>query len=386
MTSGAHHRAGATELRKLLGAILSIGADLDLRAVLQRVVETAVELVGARYGALGVVDPSGTHLVEFLTVGVDAETRRAIGAPPTGRGVLGRLLVDAEPLRLADVGRHPNVVGFPPGHPAMTTFLGVPIFVRGEVFGALYLADRHDETPDGVAEFTETDEELVSGLATAAAVAIDNARLHERSREVDLVEDRERIARDLHDTVIQRLFATGLSLEATLRLVDRPEVIERIQRTIDDLDETVRQIRFVIFGLNDLPALTRTDDVRAAIRSLVREFGDRLGFEPGVQLEGPLDAVLDAELRGHLLAVLREGLENVARHAGTAEAMVKVSARGGQLVVLVEDRGVGPASVRPVRGGLADLVDRAEALGGRATFSARPGGGASLHWAVPLAS
>jgi GAF domain-containing protein len=245
---------GAAQLRALLGAVLAIGVDLDLEAVLSRVIRTAVDLVGARYGALGVVDDDGTRLVQFVTVGIGPDERAAAGDPPTGHGVLGTLIADAEPLRVADISRHPDAVGFPPGHPTMTTFLGVPIFIRGDVFGTLYLADKGPGPVGGVAEFSEADEQLVTGLASAAAVAIDNARLHARVREVDLVGDRERIARELHDTVIQRLFATGLSLQAAVRLVDRPEAVERIERTIDDLDETVRQIRYAIFGLQESAA------------------------------------------------------------------------------------------------------------------------------------
>ena len=214
-------RATVPALRGLLQAVLAIGSDLDLEAMLHRIVESAVELVGARYGALGILDEAGVGLAQFLTVGVDDDTHHAIGHLPEGHGILGVLIADPRPLRLPDLRAHPDSFGFPPHHPPMRSFLGVPIKIRDQVFGNLYLTDKVD-----AAEFSELDEELVVGLASAAAVAVDNARLHVTVQSLALVHDRERIARDLHDTVIQRLFATGLSLQGTVRLVgDNAEVI-----------------------------------------------------------------------------------------------------------------------------------------------------------------
>ena len=210
-------RATVPALRGLLQAVLAIGSDLDLEAVLYRIVESAVELVGARYGALGVLDEAGIVLAQFLTVGVDDDTHHAIGHLPEGHGILGVLIADPRPLRLPDLRAHPDSYGFPPHHPPMRSFLGVPIKIRDQVFGNLYLTDKF--SPVAAAEFSELDEELAVGLASAAAVAVDNARLHVTVQSLALVHDRERIARDLHDTVIQRLFATGLSLQGTARLV-----------------------------------------------------------------------------------------------------------------------------------------------------------------------
>jgi len=386
--------AGVAELQALLGAVLAIGADLDLSAVLTRVVKTATSLVSATYGALGVVDPTGTHLTQFITVGIDAATRSAIGDLPRGHGVLGRLIADPRPLRLTDIAEHPDSFGFPPNHPTMTSFLGVPIFVRGEVFGTLYLADKvsrgaaadpaNTDTDPAVTDtdFTDADIELVTGLATAAGVAIDNARLATRAREVDLVEDRERIARDLHDTVIQRLFAAGLSLQAVTRLVDRPEAVARIERTIDDLDETVRQIRAAIFSLQESPP--GDGGFRRAVQTLALDWTGALGFEPEVHFDGPVDTVVGPELAEHALAVVREGFANVARHARAAGAMVRVGVARGHLAVHIEDTGVGPAVAVSHGRGLADVIERAESLGGTATFGARVGGGSTLRWTVPL--
>jgi transcriptional regulator with GAF, ATPase, and Fis domain len=205
--------AGPRSLRRrLLDAVLTVGSDLDLPSMLERIVQAAVDLVDARYGALGVLDDTGARLSQFITVGVDAETRAAIGHLPEGHGILGLLVVDAKPLRLPDLREHPDSYGFPPHHPPMRSFLGVPILVRDEVFGNLYLTDK-----TSAEAFTDVDEELVVGLAAAAGVAIENARLHARVQELALLEDRERIARDLHDSVIQRLFATGLSLQGAAK-------------------------------------------------------------------------------------------------------------------------------------------------------------------------
>ena len=238
--------AGPRSLRQLLDAVLAIGSDLDLPAMLRRIIGSAVELVDATYGALGVLDESRSRLAEFITVGIDEEGRRAIGDLPQGHGILGLLIVDAKPLRLPDLTEHPDSYGFPPNHPPMRSFLGVPIRVRDEVFGNLYLTDK------STAEvFTDVDEELVVGLAAAAGVAIENARLLTRVNDLALLEDRERIARDLHDTVIQRLFATGMLLQSTLPLVnaDPRAATARIGEAVDDLDTTIKEIRSAIFSL-----------------------------------------------------------------------------------------------------------------------------------------
>jgi signal transduction histidine kinase len=232
------------ELNQLLDTFLAVAAGLDLPAVLDRIVTTAVELVDARYGALGILDPSGTRVDEFVAVGVDDDTRAAIGRLPEGHGILGTLISDARPLRLPDLGQHPDSYGFPPHHPEMRSFLGVPISIRGAPYGNLYLTDKA-----GGALFTQQDEDLVVALASVAAVAVDNARLHQRVTDLAVLEDRERIARELHDTVIQRLFAIGLSLQASLPMVEDAGAAARLETVVDDLDETVRQVRAVIFDL-----------------------------------------------------------------------------------------------------------------------------------------
>jgi signal transduction histidine kinase len=365
------------QLRRLLDAILSVGAELDLPVVLHRIVEAATELVEASYGALGVLDESGEHLSEFLTVGVDDATRRAIGRLPEGHGLLGTLIELPEPLRLPDLTRHPDSVGFPPNHPHMTSFLGVPISVRGTVFGNLYLCDKAGGEP-----FSDIDEELTVALATAAGVAIDNARLHSRVADLVLFEERDRIARDLHDTVIQRLFAVGLGLQGAVQLADTPALRDRLEGFTDDLDDTVREIRSTIFQLHS----ARTDgaSLRRSVIELCAESARTMGFEPAVQLSGPVDTATDDDVADHLLAALREALSNVARHARASSTTVSVSVGDGRVTLRVVDDGVGPSTEPSGGRGLENLRSRAEELGGRCRVAAGEGGGTVLVWDVPL--
>jgi signal transduction histidine kinase len=376
--------AGPRSLRQLLDAVLTVGSDLDLPAILQRIVQAAVDLVDARYGALGVLDESRSRLAQFITVGVDEETHRAIGHLPEGHGILGLLILDAEPLRLPDLREHPDSYGFPPNHPPMRSFLGVPIRVRDEVFGNLYLTDK-----TSAEVFTDVDEELVIGLAAAAGVAIENARLHARVQELTLLEDRERIARDLHDTVVQRLFATGLSLQGTIGLMrtDPGAAVDRVQTAVDDLDLTVKHIRSAIFGLASTPE-TSLAGVRRRVLDLVGEAGAMLGFEPTVLFEGAVDTATPEPVATDLLATLREALSNVARHsrASRVDVVVTVDAHdGGHLVLRVIDDGVGPPTAGVPRGhGLENMAARADRRGGSFEITPASPRGMAIAWRVAL--
>ncbi len=370
--------AGPRSLRQLLDAVITVGSDLDLPSVLRHIVESAATLVDARYGALGVLDETGTSLSQFITVGLDDETRRRIGNLPKGHGILGLLIREPRAIRLPDLAEHPDSYGFPPNHPPMKSFLGVPVRVRDQVFGNLYLTDK---TTGEV--FTDIDQELVIGLAAAAGVAIENARLHLRVRELALLEDRERIARDLHDTVIQRLFATGLRLQGAARLAERPEVSERITQAVDDLDLTVKHIRTAIFGLE--ASRRPGGGLRQLVLSLASEAAGALGFEPHIFFDGALDTV--AEDRSvELLAVLREALTNVARHAGARRVDVEVVAEA-DLVLRVLDDGKGLGTERRAGAkGLANMEARAARLGGSVLVKPGPEGGTLVEWRVPLAA
>lgn len=532
----------ADRLQALLQAVVTIGSQLDLASVLRRIAETAAELADAQYAALGVLDPTGNQLSEFITVGIADEEYEKIGDLPRGRGVLGLLIDEPRALRLTDIAEHERSFGFPPNHPPMHTFLGVPINVRGEAFGNLYLTEKR-----GKVAFTREDEQIVMALASAAGLAIQNARLYEASRQreqwleasssittrllsgasasdvfpelvaaarrlanadvallelptgdgtmlitaidghgaaelagaviaapqiamdamtsgapvavsdartdirvapqlremaygpalyvplgvadealgtlivarvgersefgddvLQLVEsfagqaaialrlsgaasdrellavlgDRDRIARDLHDLVIQRLFATGMSLEGTLRGMPADKS-ERVQRAVFDLDETIREIRTTIFALQN-PAPAAGEGTRAAILTLVRGYGKTLGFDPAVRFSGPVDTVIPAAVAEQMLAVMRELLSNVAKHAHAKSVSVSLVADADIAELTVSDDGVGlPAGHR--RSGLANMVARAEALGG--SFNAASGDvGTTAVWRVPLSA
>jgi signal transduction histidine kinase len=527
----------------LLEAVVSVGGNLDLEIVLRKIIETAVPLVQARYGALGVIGDDG-RLTEFIPVGLDEAQIAAIDHWPEGHGLLGTLIRDPRPLRLPDLSAHPESYGFPPGHPAMRSFLGVPIRIRDEVYGNLYLTEKQGGGP-----FDEEDETLVIALAAAAGVAIDNARLYEEARRqerwlratadvtrellsgteptqvltlvtqqalalsgADLValavpagdqkrlvnthaagdgadgalglvlpvaasmsgqvltsgeavvledfrndgrvnpiarehmplgwaillplgapgnvrgvltvgrdpgslpfppqaiemvttfaaqagialelaehrhdsarlavlQDRERIARDLHDLVIQRLYATGMSLQGALPLITRPDVADRISSAVDALDETIREIRSAIFSLQS-PSDPKRVGLRAKILDVVEEMTAPLGFAPSLRLVGPLDEEVPGGVGEHLLSALREALSNAARHAGASSVDVTVDC-GTDLALLVRDNGTGLGrSTR--RSGLTNLAERARALGGRLRVGRAEGGGTDLEWRVAL--
>ncbi|SNY59151.1 GAF domain-containing sensor histidine kinase [Paractinoplanes atraurantiacus] len=533
--------ASRERLRSLLDAVVAIGTDLDLRSTLQRIVEAACSLVGARYGALGVIGADRTELVDFITHGMDPEVHASIGDLPRGRGVLGVLITDPRPVRLPDIRRHPDSFGFPPNHPPMHSFLGVPVRTRDQIFGNLYLSEKQ-----GADQFGDDDEEIVVALAAAAGVAIDNARLYDlarrrerwlsasaeitgvllgtvrrgealqliarRAREVagadlvlvmlyeeddarylievaesadpayaDLVgrvvpvdpgaaaefgrekcrpvenlraalqwpgpvpdspamavplagadtlhgvlivtqpagqpptdedavqlstfagqaalalervraqqerqqlallEDRERIARDLHDIVIQRLFATGMHLQGAVHQTAKPEVAKRINTAVDDLDATIRDIRRSIFELR-----TPTGpSLRAELNEAVAAAVEGLGFRPVLDTSGPVDNAIPDDFRPEILAVLREALSNVARHARANNARISLRAADGEVVLRVEDDGIGFDPAR-ARGGVVNMGERARQLDGSLEIGPGPNeSGTVLTWRFPLPS
>jgi signal transduction histidine kinase len=363
------------KLRRLVQAILILDAELNLPVVLRRISEEARDLVDAQYGALGVLTEDGRALDQFLTVGLSHDEERAIGARPTGRGVLGTLIAEGRPLRLADLAKSPESFGFPPQHPGMTSFLGVPVRVHGEVYGILYLTNKRTAQ-----EFSEDDEELVLALAMAAGIAIENARLHGIVRDRALTEDRDRIARDLHDSVIQRLFAIGLSLQGTARLVERPEAVMRIGEAIDKLDETIRQLRKAIF---DIELTINKEGLHPKVLDLVHELRPVLGLLPQVSFGGPVDTAVNDSLAEEVLAVLREALTNVGKHARASQVVITIAA-GEELRLVVADDGVGIGDPKAAGLGLKNLRQRAERLGGSVELGTSREGGTRLTWHVPL--
>ncbi|WP_354637875.1 GAF domain-containing sensor histidine kinase [Kitasatospora camelliae] len=588
-------RGTRDRVHSLLEAVLSVGRELDLTHVLRRIVEAAAVLVDARYAALGVIGPDGESLSQFLTVGLGEEEIARIGPYPTGKGLLGELIRHPESLRLGELKRHPASFGCPAHHPVMRTFLGVPVRVRDEVFGNLYLTDKR-----GGEEFDADDESVIATLAVAAGVAIDNARLFEeaqrqqrwlsasaeitrnllsgssRTQVVDLIaqrarditgavlaevlvpvdgraalraepgagprpggglgpdgrdgldgldgpggpggsggsggsdgrdcgagaespvvavqgtlpgeafaqgaavtaprlvgdgatggsggpervggparyrglgpavavplgrvegrvegvlllardagsaeftereigpllgfadqaslalelaerrrdaeqlamlEDRDRIARDLHDLAIQRLFATGMTLQSAARFIDHPGASDRVLRAVGDLDETIKIIRSTIFGLRAREE-GADQGLRARAVQVVGEAQAALGFAPRLSMEGLLDTDVPPAVADQVVAVLGEALSNAARHARADRVEVVLRATGDQVVLVVEDDGVGvPAQDDRgrARNGLRNLAERATGLGGTFELSGPPAGGTRLTWSAPLA-
>ncbi|MFE1800333.1 GAF domain-containing protein [Streptomyces sp. NPDC059517] len=557
-------RGTRDRLQGLLEAVLSVGRELDLAQVLRRIVESAIVLVDAEYGALGVIGQQ-RQLDQFVPVGISDEERALIGELPSGHGLLGELIRHPEPLRLAELSDHPASAGFPPHHPPMHTFLGVPISVRDTIFGNLYLTEKR-----GGGEFDPEDEAVLSTLAVAAGVAIENARLYEqvrlrerwlaagaeitsellsnvpqeqvlevmldRAREItaadlgvvdlivegtgdlrgalargrqaemhlglllpregtfagaaltagtlvtttdvrkdtritygpdrwdglgpavavplgtndglrgvlmlargagrppfneretmsllnfagqaalvmeladrrrdaeqlSLLEDRDRIARDLHDLAIQRLFATGMTLQSAQRFVQHPQAADRLGRAVDDLDDTIKIIRSTIFGLRAHE--TAAEGLRVRVVRALEEAAAVLGFTPSLRMEGLLDVDVPGDVAEDAVAVVGEALTNVARHAKATAADVALVVRDGHLTLTVTDDGTGmPTSADGRRSGLRNLAERARRRGGELLLASSQayeervdGGGASddrsdsggsgtrLTWRVPL--
>ncbi len=521
--------------QRLLDAVLGVAAGLELDTTLQRIVQSAVDLVDARYGALGVLAPDG-GIARFIDVGLDETTRTALGRPPEGRGLLGQLIADPRPLRLHDLSAHPSSVGFPPHHPPMRSFIGVPVLVRDAVYGNLYLTEKRTGT-----EFTADDELILMALAAAAGIAVQNADLFEKGllrqqwlealaeirgevlagadeaatlglvarrslelsradgtsialgpdhdggfregatagrpplvsgpqdallrravelgrpvladitevavsvdgargpvvavpmrvvgtvrgvlvarraagdppfrpsevpllvsfadqaalalelgekqrtqRELAVLADRDRIARDLHDHVIQRLFAVGLTLQSTLRRVgDDPAgagVREQVGQAVDELDRTVREIRTSIFDLHT--ADQGEGGLRRQLLDTVAHGTAASGIDATVDTAGPIDTVVPAHVAVHLLAVVREAVSNAVRHSGASTLHVTVEAGRELTAEVVDDgRGIGPTDRRS---GLRNIADRAAGLGGTSVAERVATGGTRLRWRVPL--
>jgi signal transduction histidine kinase len=364
------------KLRRLMAAVLMVTADIELPELLKHFIAEACAVVEARYGALGVLNPARTALDQFLTVGLTDEEERRIGPRPTGRGVLGLLITDPEPLLLDEIRAHPDSYGFPPHHPPMGSFLGVPLRVRGEVYGNLYLTDKRNGQP-----FNEEDEAMAEALAQAAGIAIENTRLNDTARLVGLLDDRDRIARDLHDRVIQRIFSVGMSLQGATRLPGPPEIKARVDKAVDDLDATIDEIRTAIFELEDGMG---DRGLRRSVLDLADELAPLLGSRPDVTFVGPVDSGVSQQTADHLLAVLREALTNAGKHARATRFRITLTV-GDELRLDVTDngRGLTTATAGTNGLGLTNLRHRAEKLGGTLELQTPDEGGTRLVWRVP---
>jgi signal transduction histidine kinase len=303
--------------------------------VLQVIVDQVRPLVGATYAALGIVDADGI-MERFITAGIDREARARIGNLPRGRGFLGLIVRENRSFRIPDIAVDPRRYGFPPNHPPMHSFLGVPITVQGRSVGNLYLTDKV-----GAAEFSEDDQALVETFAVHAGIAIENARLHEQVQRLAIVDERERIGKDLHDGIIQSIYAVGLSLEDVPELVrnDPEEVERRVERAIDSLHLTIRDIRNFIFGLR--PELLSGTTLINGMVAVVEEFRHNSMIDAELHV-GDVGNEPEPNATGHLLGVVNEALSNVARHSGASRATVFVdSPESGGLDLVIEDNGHG---------------------------------------------
>jgi signal transduction histidine kinase len=370
----------------LIEAGMILASELSLAAVLQRIVELAVEISDARYGALGVLTPDRRAIQEFITVGVTAEDRAAIGDPPVGHGVLGLLIEEVGPLRIPNIGADPRSVGFPPSHPPMRSFLGAPVVSRGTVFGNIYLTEKNDAP-----EFTSDDEATLIVLASQAGIAIENARLYEeiqrQQRELQrlsVLEDRERIAKELHDGVIQSLFAVGMGLQGAASFAKDEELGRRIEGAVEEIDRAIRDLRNYIFGLR--PGILADRQLSQALQELAAEFESRSGVVTVVDVDEETAGAL-ASRAGELVQITREALSNVGRHA-KAETC-RVSLRRGVLersaLLEIDDDGVGVAPEGPGIGmGLKNMQERAAALGGDLTIEGTVGAGTTVRLTIPI--
>jgi signal transduction histidine kinase len=381
----ARARAEAARRRERLlaldEAIQATTRVLAADRVLQVIVDRVRELTGARYAAVGLHDPDGV-IQQFVTSGLTRHERARIGPPPRGHGILGLMIRENRTIRLADLMTDPRRAGFPPNHPPMHSFLGVPLAVRGRPAGNLYLTEKESG-------FTDEDEWLVETFARHAAIAVDNARLHEQVQRLAIVEERERIAKDLHDSVIQAIYAVGLSLD------DVPEVLEeepdearrRVERAIDGLDQAIRDIRNSIFGMR--PALLEGVDVVEGLAALADEF--RVNTMTDVELRaGPTvtTPIIGPDRIAELLAITREALSNVARHARASRVEIAVEPEPdiAGLRVVISDNGVGfdPAAPRDLgHQGLRNIRTRAISIGATVQVESHPGAGTRIILRVP---
>ncbi len=371
-----------SEIEALSHAVGAVGGLLDVEAVLQVIVDTARELVNARYAALGIFDDK-RRIEQFVTSGITVHERALLGPLPEGHGLLGLIVEQGQTIRVPDIAAHPASYGFPPGHPPMHSLLGVPVRNKNRTLGNFYLTDKSGGEP-----FTDDDQRLVELFALHAGIAMDNARLHEAAGRLAVLEERDRIGKDLHDGIIQSIYGVSLSLEDVLELMDSDgdEARARVDRAIDALHGTIRDLRGFIFGLR--PELVDRTDLVGLLVALTEQLRQNSLVEVTVQL--PEERVTASpHVRAELLQIAREALSNVARHSGASEVDVALAVDGTALVLDVTDNGRGfdPAEVAPDgHFGLANMRDRATALGGDLTIASAAGAGTHIIVRIPTVS
>jgi signal transduction histidine kinase len=366
------------QLQAVNAAGLALTSQLDRDEVLQRVADQARAVANATYAALGVFNDDG--MVEtFATSGISDEERARIGALPRGLGLLGLLQREARPIRLRDLREHPASVGFPPGHPPMRTFLGVPILLRSETLGNLYLTEKRNAE-----EFTADDEEALRTLAAQAAIAIENARLYRQAERVSVLEERDRIGMDLHDGTIQSLYGVGLLLEDVAeRLDDEPESAKaQLRRAVDRLNAAISDLRGYVLGLRPVRASDRP--LAESLPALAEQARSNALLDVLVDVSRDAAEELDGPRREAAYYIAADALGNVARHARARHAQLRLFPEDGKVVLEITDDGVGFDDQTGTRGhGLHNMRERAFAVGGTLRVESHPGQGARIRFELP---
>ncbi|MEU0980901.1 GAF domain-containing sensor histidine kinase [Streptomyces griseus] len=371
-------------LAAVSAALLAMSRHLEVGDVLKTIVASARELLDAQYAALGVPDDHG-GFAQFVVDGVSDEQWKAIGPLPRQHGILAAMLHQAKPERLADVREDPRFEGWPDAHPDMSDFLGLPITDGDEIIGALFLANKLCPKPEGGCGFTAEDEELLQMLAQHAAIALTNARLYERSRELTIAEERSRLAHELHDAVSQKLFSLRLTAQAATALVDRDPARAKgeLQQVAALAAEAVDELRAAVVELR--PAALDEDGLIATLRTQIQVLDRAHAAEVAFESGGV--RALPAAQEEALLRVAQEALHNALRHSGAERVSVTLSRRGTGTVLRVTDDGAGfdPTAVRRAGRhlGLVSMRHRANSVGGRLTVASEPGKGATIEMEVP---
>ncbi len=377
-------RQQALQLRELYRAGLAVSADLSIDTVLQRVIDLARELTGATYGALGVLGKDG-NLEQFITSGISQHERERIGPLPKGRGLLGAMLHSTEPIRVKNLKEHHASVGFPEGHPPMTSFLGVPVVHRGQLLGSLYLTDKR-----GAEEFDESDEALVVLFAIQVGLAIENARLHAHVQQLAVEEDRQRIAREMHDGLAQLIGYVNVKTGAVRRLIDTGKVQEA-SKELEDLERAARSayadVREGILGLR---VITQTEGgLVAALKAYAEQFEQQSGIHVDVAAEfAQRELKFTAAAEIQLIRVVQEALSNVRKHSGARAAAIHIAVTDTTMSLSIRDDGTGYGSASQSgsdgpRFGLKIMHERAQSLGGSIEFESEPGKGTTVLVTVP---
>jgi signal transduction histidine kinase len=374
----APFRASPEQLQALLDAILSLSANLSLADTLQHIVRAAAGLTHARYAALGVPNETGTYLAEFITTGITKEAETRIGHRPRGHGLLGAIMHGGQTIRLRDLSQDARSYGFPPHHPPMHSFLGTPVRYKGRTLGNLYLTDKRDAD-----EFSADDERLVELLASHAGLAIENARLYGQVQRLRVMEERQRIGMDLHDGIIQSIYAVGLTLEVMdgqLADGDTEDARERLRAAIDGLNNTIRDIRSYILDLR--PTRFTGDDLVAGLHQLLVEFRANTLIAVDFSADPSVNEKLTPDTRLALFHVAQEALSNAAKHSQATAVTIALTDTPHAVSLSIRDNGRGfdlAAADRRVGHGLLNMQDRIEAQGGRVEIDSRKGEGTEVR-------